>query len=58
MACFYGVPSYRYPQKFDTDKTPVVVTADKVSGKLNDKKAHILTYNGNVEETHGDKILN
>lgn len=58
MACFYGVPSYRYPQKFDSDKTPVVVTADKVSGKLNDKKAHILTYTGNVEVTQGDKILN
>ena len=58
MACFYGVPSYRYPQKFDSDKTPVVVTADRVSGKLNDKKAHILTYTGNVEVTQGDKILN
>ena len=55
MACFYGVPSYRYPQKFDSDKTPVVVTADKVSGKLNDKKAHILTYTGNVEVTQGEQ---
>ncbi len=58
LACFYGVPSYRTPQKIDANKEPVKITANYVTGDLAEAKKQILTYFGNVQVTQGDRVLN
>ncbi|MGN1281222.1 MAG: LPS-assembly protein LptD [Succinivibrio sp.] len=58
LACFYGVPSYRTPVKFDQDTTPIRVTADTVSGDISEDNKQILVYRGKVEVTQADRILN
>ncbi|SFS77465.1 LPS-assembly protein [Succinivibrio dextrinosolvens] len=55
--CFYGVPSYRFPMKYDVHTTPITVTSDKVSGDISQKDKQVLTYTGKVEITQGDKKI-
>lgn len=50
---YYGIPAYRQPQKIDPNTTPIEVTADSVSGNINND----LIYEGNVSITQGDKNL-
>ncbi len=55
--CFYGVPSYRAPMKYDVHTEPVTVTSDKVSGDISQKDKQVLTYTGKVEIVQGDKKI-
>lgn len=55
--CFYGVPAYKAPQKFDPHTTPITVTSDKVSGDIAQKDKQILTYTGKVEIIQGDRKI-
>ena len=53
LDCFYGVPPYREPQKYDVNTTPINVTADKLQGTVNED----LLYEGNVVITQADTTL-
>lgn len=56
LGCYYGVPSYQTPTKFDYNSTPITVESDKVIGdleKLNDD----LIYSGNVVITQADQVI-
>ena len=53
---YYGVPSYRKPEKFDPDTTPIYVESDQVFGDLNNKKDD-LTYYGNVIVSQADNTI-
>lgn len=55
--CFYGVPSYSAPMKFDVHTTPITVTADKVAGDIAQKDKQVLTYTGKVEIVQGDRKI-
>ncbi len=55
--CFYGVPSYRAPLKYDVHTSPITVTSDKVSGDISQKDKQVLTYTGKVEIVQGDKKI-
>ncbi|MCR5536020.1 MAG: LPS assembly protein LptD [Succinivibrio sp.] len=57
LSCYYGVPPYRKPQKFDRDTTPITVDADTVSGDLQNRNDDLI-YQGAVKVTYGDKVLN
>ncbi|MGN0901999.1 MAG: LPS-assembly protein LptD, partial [Succinivibrio sp.] len=54
IACYYTVPPYRTPKKFDSEKEPVNITADYVSGKMVRGSQH-LSYSGNVVILQGDR---
>lgn len=58
LACFYGVPSYRTPVKFDLDTTPIKVTANTVTGDISEDNKQVLIYKGKVEVTQADRVLN
>ncbi|MCR5084564.1 MAG: LPS assembly protein LptD [Succinivibrionaceae bacterium] len=51
LSCHYGVPSYRTPQDFDQDETPVHISADDMSGNLERE----VTYQGDVIMVQGDR---
>ena len=53
MPYYYGIPAYREPQQYDTNTTPVEITADNVEGNINDG----ITYTGNVQITQADHTL-
>ena len=54
LECFYGVPSYRVPQDYDVNTTPINVTADTLQGTIDQN----LLYKGNVVITQADVTLN
>lgn len=53
LACYYGIPPYRVPQDFDINTTPVEISADEVTGSID----NAISYSGNVTITQGDKTL-
>jgi len=57
VSCFYGVPPYKTPEKFDVNTTPIRVTADSVSGKTDTDDKKQLVYEGKVHITQGDKTI-
>ncbi|SPT69656.1 Organic solvent tolerance protein [Anaerobiospirillum thomasii] len=53
MACYYGVPSYKEPVKYDINTEPVTLEADTVYGDIDGN----IVYNGNVQITQADNVL-
>lgn len=51
--CYFGVPSYKKPIKYDINKTPINITADSVFGDVNES----VEYEGNVVVKQADKTL-
>ncbi len=56
LNCYYGVPSYKTPQEFDPDTTPIVVESDKVSGDLENHNDDLI-YSGNVILSQQDNVI-
>ncbi len=57
QTCFYGVPPYKAPLKFDVNTTPITVSADKGSGDIAQKDKQKLIYQGKVEIQQGDRKI-
>lgn len=53
LACYYGIPAYREPLEYDTDTTPITISADAVDGSVSDT----ITYQGNVIIEQGDRTV-
>lgn len=53
LACYYGVPAYKEPVKFDINQEPVNISADEVNASF-DKD---ITYKGNVDINQVDNHL-
>lgn len=53
LACYYGVPAYKEPAKFDINQEPVSISADAVSASF-DKD---ITYTGSVDINQVDNHL-
>lgn len=56
LACYFSVPPYRVPRKFDSNTEPLRVEADSVKGDLN-QYTNELTYEGRVLVMQGDHML-
>lgn len=54
LSCYYGIPAYREPQNYDPNETPVQITADEVTGSID----NTISYRGNVVVVQGDQTLN
>lgn len=57
LDCYYGVPSYSEPSKFDPNTTPITVESDKLTGDLENRNDDLI-YSGNVIITQADNIIN
>lgn len=53
LSCYYGIPAYREPQEYDPNQTPVQITADEVTGSIENN----ISYKGNVVVIQGDQTF-
>lgn len=53
IGCYYGIPSYRTPLKYDPNTTPITIVANEVEGNLTEG----VTFQGQVHITQADQSL-